>query len=569
MSQNPGSTVERSWIARERIAETAFGAFAVAGLALCALWLQWRLGADSDVHWLNDLVGRWLDGQTPYVDFIEMNPPASLLLYVAPTALARAFKLRPDAVTQGCVLVAGMAELAIAAAVARRARLLQEFGTAGLFWGAAAIFLLPGSAFAERDHFGLIFALPVFAILPARALSRPVDAHWAIAGGLGAGCMLCLRPHYVLALAPPALYALYRSGWRGAAACLPEVAACALVLATYAATVVFFFPHFITDAIPLVTAVYVRDRAPFGWLFAQAWFLVWISLAGALWGTRRSLIASMPAQFLALASAGALACYLLQGKGWAYHLYVADALMLASFTIANRAALRLTGLDAPILAPALGVVSGLLVFTFLAQAEIPFVLLRYSLLPGLVILSVRLALAPPDDLDLPNSLRWTRLGVAVVAFASGEMAMLEGAHPRFFVAEMAELAPQPKIALVGGDGGPGIDLANQTGGTYVPRAYQMAILEDAEKILRRGGLSPETAGTLNRYIRDDRDRLSATVRGDRPDAIVVDPEWARTYLEPPFLHDLLDGYRLRATTKFPKRFIPTATLQLFTREPGL
>ena len=146
--------------------------------------------------------------------------------------------------------------------------------------------------------------------------------------------------------------------------------------------------------------------------------------------------------------------------------------------------------------------------------------------------------------------------------------MLEGAHPPFFRAEMAELAPRPKIALVSGNGAAGLDLARQTDGIYAPRVFSLNILELAMKRLWRGGLSLPAATDLSRYVQEDRNRLATTVRDDRPDAIVVDPAWAERYLGDAFLRNLLVGYRLRATDKFPQRFLETPTLQLFTREPG-
>ncbi len=565
MSQNESPIVVRSWGERERVAETAIGALPIALLVLCAILVQARLGANADVHWLTDLAGRWLDGQTPYVDFIENNPPASIILYVFPTALARALHLRPDVVTQACVFFAAIVEFAIAAAVARGAGLTREFGSAGLFWSAAAILLLPGFTFSQRDHLALVFALPIFVVLPARALFLPIETHLAIAGGLGAGCMICLRPHYALALAPAAIYALYWRGWRGAA-CIPEILSCALLVVAYASSIFFFFPHFVSDTAPMNLAVHVHGRAPIGWLLSQSWLLVWLSLALALWGTRSACIASLPSQFLGLASLGALASYLFQGKGWSYHLYVADALILTSYVIANRASLRLKGLPALTLATVLAAVSGLLVTAFLVRGELLFVTMQYLLLPALIILSARLALYSPDDARPGSSLRWTRLGVAAVALAAGEMAMLEGLHPPYFTAEMAEFASRPKIALVSGKGSDGIDLANQTNAIYASRAYAMDISETAADRLRRGGLATETEVALRRYISEDHDRLAATVRDDRPDAIVVDPDWARVYLEPAFLRDLLENYRLRATTKLPARFKSTSTLQLFTRE---
>ena len=565
MSQHIVSADERSgslgasqyWVAAHIVALTLFAAGAV--------WLQRQLGADADVHWLVDEAGRWLGGQTPYVDFTEINPPASILVYVLPTAFARAFGLGADAVTQASVAFLALAELTIGVVMARRAGLAEEFGSGGLFWSAAALLLLPGFAFAQRDHVALILAAPLFVLMTARALSRSIDSHWAVVAGFGGGCMIGLRPHYALALVPAALYAAHRGGWR-LSAWLPEVIAGALVLLGYAASLGLAFPHFFSDALPIDLAIYVGGGRLVLW--ALPWFTVWLLLALALWGTRRPLIASMPAQLLALASAGALASYFIQGKGWPYHIYVADALLLASFAIANRRALPQTGLAALVLALVLAAGSFALAYAFLAPGDALYRVLADGLSLASALLTVRLAFISPDDSGRTRPLQWTRLGVAVLAIATGEMALLEGAHPPYFRAEMASLGPRPKIALISGNGSYGIDLATQTGGLYSPRASASYIVELATDRLKRGDVAAATRAVLSRYIREDRDRLAATIRDEKPDAIVVDPLWAERYLDEPFLRSLLEGYRLQASEKIPKRFFPKPPLQLFTRDSG-
>src|SRR5271157_3589705 len=80
---------------------------------------------DPDVSWLLTVAERLLDGQRLYVDVIESNPPASVFLYVPPVAIARLLGLRPEAVTDGLVLVAACASLWVAGRVLTRARLLD------------------------------------------------------------------------------------------------------------------------------------------------------------------------------------------------------------------------------------------------------------------------------------------------------------------------------------------------------------------------------------------------------------------------------------------------------------
>ena len=45
-------------------------------IALIAMLLQWRFGLLGDVSWLITVDEKWLDGETPYRDIIEINPPA-------------------------------------------------------------------------------------------------------------------------------------------------------------------------------------------------------------------------------------------------------------------------------------------------------------------------------------------------------------------------------------------------------------------------------------------------------------------------------------------------------------
>ena len=146
---------------------------------------------------------------------------------------------------------------------------------------------------------------------PARALSRPVDAPWAILGGLGAGCMICIRPHYALALLPCGLYALHRRGWRDAA-WLPEIFSCALVMAIYAAICAVAFPHFFTDVLPIDLAVYVRGGAPLGSLFVRPWSLVWAAGCGRALGNpalaRRLVAGAVPGPRVGRRGLRAISC---------------------------------------------------------------------------------------------------------------------------------------------------------------------------------------------------------------------------------------------------------------------
>jgi hypothetical protein len=103
-------------------AQTCDGGLAVSARPYDALrtWLPFALilaaamavrhfvGANSDVSWEITLSEKILDGQRLYVDLIELNPPASTLLYLPAVALARAFGLTPEIVVDALVLTGAL-----------------------------------------------------------------------------------------------------------------------------------------------------------------------------------------------------------------------------------------------------------------------------------------------------------------------------------------------------------------------------------------------------------------------------------------------------------------------------
>jgi hypothetical protein len=79
-------------IALDAIGRDDVGGFRAARLLLpcvaivsLAVAVQMYLGLNTDTSWNITLVEKLLAGERPYIDFIEINPPASFLLCLAPT----------------------------------------------------------------------------------------------------------------------------------------------------------------------------------------------------------------------------------------------------------------------------------------------------------------------------------------------------------------------------------------------------------------------------------------------------------------------------------------------------
>ena len=92
-------------------------------IGLIALAVQLWFGLLGDVSWLITIDEKWLSGQVPYVDFVEINPPASLLLYWPSVAFAHALGLHAEFVVSAFGFGSIAASLTVSALILKRAAL--------------------------------------------------------------------------------------------------------------------------------------------------------------------------------------------------------------------------------------------------------------------------------------------------------------------------------------------------------------------------------------------------------------------------------------------------------------
>ena len=92
-------------------------------IGLIAVATQLWFGMLGDVSWLITIDEKWLSGQVPYVDFVEINPPASLLLYWPAVFLAHALGLRAEFVVSAFGFGSIAASLSLSALILKRAGL--------------------------------------------------------------------------------------------------------------------------------------------------------------------------------------------------------------------------------------------------------------------------------------------------------------------------------------------------------------------------------------------------------------------------------------------------------------
>lgn len=461
-----------------------------------AVALRQLVVANTDVSWLITVAEKVLDGQVLYVDLIEVNPPASVLLYLPAVAFARFAGLRAELVIDVLVFAAACASLFFTGSIIKRARLLSD----RVAWNCAVIALavltiLPAQTFGEREHIAMMTLLPALAVFTARAMGRPVDFLSAVTAGMGAGLTMVIKPYLILAVAPLAVAtAIYARSWRTLFAW--ENWSAGAMLLVYAAIVVIFYPTFITDTVPLLSTLYFPIRIPWPVLLARP--AIPIALVGALaliLFKRREVLA--PRYGLPLIGAAAfLGIFLLQGKGWPYHSY-------------------------PMIA--------------------------------LVFLAIALAVVESEQGgDQSNEKAIGRSGLvlfAAVLFAGswGWFNKLD-TNGSLLVEPLRRIHPNPSMLTLTSDIALGHPLVRQLGGRWAGTLCSLWITEGA--IIRRmnGPLDPATAERIAAYERRDRQILTADIERNAPDLILADAkaDWRGWVGRDPALRRALAHYSTAA-----------------------
>ena len=227
------------------------GVLPVAAVFLAAALLRLFITGNSDVSWGITVAEKILAGARLYADVIEVNPPASIYLYLPQTALARALSLKPEWLVDASAFLAAALSLWFTARIVRQSKLLPAGASeaAALAVMAFVLTILPMRIFAEREHFALIAALPAIAALTAMAGGKTISPAVQIVAGIGAGLMAACKPYLAFGIVFAAFAAALKArSWRPLFALQNWYAA--IVCAVYAVWIWRAFPAFISDILP-------------------------------------------------------------------------------------------------------------------------------------------------------------------------------------------------------------------------------------------------------------------------------------------------------------------------------
>jgi hypothetical protein len=435
------------------------------------LWPQFSPPSviNGDTSWLIHVVERLMAGATAYVDVVETNPPMAFLIYWPAVAAARLLGLPPEVAVYWFTGLVGVIAGVLTLAILRVSVRLTPMGLAIMAVAlVVALGLVPSRSLTQREHLALLLLLPAMMSLAARAEGGTVALPIALMAGVFAGLGTSIKPHFVLAVALPALaVAAFRRDWR--LLFCAEALTAAVIFIGYVGIWVLVFPAFFDQPLFLVQNTYR--------LYVYRWyeylqdtpaiiFLFVLAMVGAIaWLLRRHKAVLT----LALGLAAFAIAFVEQGKGFAYHLYPVAAM-------------------------------------------------------GLLIVALAIALGRPEQSrDLPalrGSLFLLAVGVSVVLSAFYSARFPDSSELRR--ALLAEKA-NPSIIIMSFDISVNFPLVRDIGATWASRLQSTWIGNSGHTALTRNP-TPEQRDRTLRAIEIERDWLAEDIARNRPDILVFDQQ---------------------------------------------
>lgn len=452
-------------------------------------------GATPDVSWLTSMCERMLDGERGWIDIFETTPPVPVFLYMPGAWSARLLGVSAEATVFFNAYLAVIASLFLTDRILPRT--LSGAGDSRwtiTFPAAVFLLLLSHDAFAQREHFAAAFALPMLAVLVARAETGawpPLAPR--IAAGLLAGLCFAIKPP-LFALPFLAFAAVEFARTRAVSFIFPSMLALAGVFgAALTAVSLMAFPAYLDGVTTMMREVYVPVRAELIWIAKRPAFLGAMIAVGAASVLRSGGPMTPTQRYAAAAAAAFFAVDFIQGKFFAYHILplgLFSLIYLASSAAPRITALRRRDAKEVVLLAALAI--SVAAFNFKGYAD-----------NG----------RPPKDIPWADGLE-----------------------------KPTAMAISPYISTA-------FPLAERVGAQWVDRIHSQWLLNYTRMMLNRDGLPEEERAVYARHFDAEVRRTRALIRAARPELLFQVDYPGTDWLIEALLEDdpmLFDGYEVIA-----------------------
>ena len=320
-----------------------------------------------------------LEGQMPYVDFVDINPP--LIIYVSAlfAALATLLKMHPITTFLFSVWI-----LSIVSALSTRKILQTAFGERdfdaahilAIALSIAPVWLLTSRdmGFGEREHLFMLAFFPYLSTRFCRWEGPGCSRRMAVVVGLIAGIAASLKPHFLALVIAPELFWIITQR-RIQPLLAPETI-------TLSAAGLFYAAHFLLLPsemstayfdrwVPMIVEGYRAWDKPLNYFLRDEILWVGPAVCATVLLLRSNSSAWYFAQTLSIVALVGLALFIGQGKGFSYHAILAQYALLGVTAILLAEALRGTRLSISTSGLNIALVAILVTATLVCSALLP------------------------------------------------------------------------------------------------------------------------------------------------------------------------------------------------------
>lgn len=312
-----------------RLLTSPISLIAIVWLGALLFYLQQLPNPDS--AWYLVATDKFVRGAVLYRDIIEVNPPLAFYLHVPPVVMAQFTGWSAESCFFVYLLILIAASLCLQWHLLRRTLGISRFTCDGMLLASfVALVFLPVHVFGEREHLFVILSVPYLFLAAARI--KNLHCHPILAGAIGvlAAVGFGIKPHFLIAMVFVELFiATSRRSWRSMFRY--ETWTCGILLVGYLLVTALLHPEYLEFIVPMAMEVYnAYGRPPLRIFIDPTNYLLGVVPLLAVYIGSRTKLADSLAQILGIAAAGSLISFLIQAKGWQYHLLPAATMgMLA------------------------------------------------------------------------------------------------------------------------------------------------------------------------------------------------------------------------------------------------
>jgi hypothetical protein len=277
-----------------------------------------------DVVWQLWLGRQMANGVGLYSELVEVNPPLWFWLGEALTRPGMVIGQPGSAMLTGFFVAATAVSATLLALAVREARPVIRSGIyAGFVLVALATTL---REFGQREHFAMLTTIPWVALVARRRAGLATSLPLGLAIGLFGAAGFALKHYFVLIPVLLEAWLLIAGGWRAWRLWRPELIALAASALAYVGAILAFAPAFVAEMLPMIGLAYGDFNSPFAVVLRNLGLpRLGLALVALV------VIGRRPSPFAAASLVAALGfgiAYLLQAKGWHYHLIPVSGLVL-------------------------------------------------------------------------------------------------------------------------------------------------------------------------------------------------------------------------------------------------